>query len=61
MPVTYSITQGSVLGPILFVKFISDLTDIVNSNAYLFADDTKIYRIILDNKDEKCEHMTISR
>ena len=34
--------QGSVLGPILFVIFIDDLPDVVNSIMYLFADDTKL-------------------
>jgi endonuclease/exonuclease/phosphatase family metal-dependent hydrolase len=45
-PVTSGIPQGSVLGPILFVIFINDMPDMVNSICKLFADDTKIYRII---------------
>ena len=40
------IPQGSVLGPILFVIYISDLPEDVKSSALLFADDTKIYRFI---------------
>jgi hypothetical protein len=31
---------GSVLGPILFDLYITDLPDAVKSEAYLFADDT---------------------
>ena len=48
-PVTSSIPQGSVLGPILFVIYINDMPECVNASTYLFADDTKIY------KDISCE------
>ena len=37
------IPQGSVLGPILFVLFINDMPDVVNSFIQLFADDAKIF------------------
>ena len=37
------IPQGSVLGPILFVIFINDMPDVVESICQLFADDAKIF------------------
>ena len=40
------ISQGSVLGLLLFVIFINDLPKQVNSEYYLFADDTKVFRKI---------------
>ena len=49
--VTSGIPQGSVLGPILFVVFINDLLDCVDSEVLMFADDTKLYRTIAHQSD----------
>ena len=45
------ISHGSVLGPILFVIFINDLPEVVNSMMYLFADDTKLMKEIQSAQD----------
>ena len=42
--VSSSIPQGSVLDPVLFVVFINDLTDDIDSNVKICAEDTKLYR-----------------
>lgn len=40
------IPQGSVLGPLLFIMFINDLPNSVNSQVKIFADDTKVFKAI---------------
>ena len=48
---TSGISQGSVLGPVLFIIYIKDLPETVESMVHIFADDTKIYRKITTEKD----------
>ena len=44
-------TKGSVLGPILFMMFVNDLPSVVSSPVYMFADDTKIFRVVRTSED----------
>ena len=45
------IPQGSILGPLLFIIYINELPEICTSNLYLYADDAKLYKHILNPLD----------
>ena len=49
--VTSGVLQGSVLGPILFLVFVAEITEVVECDMILFADDTKLYRKIESEED----------
>ena len=43
--VTTSVPQGSILGPLLFLIYINDLSGDLSSKAKLFADDTSLFSV----------------
>ena len=44
--VNAGVPQGSILGPLLFLVYINDLSNCLKSNPKLFVDDTSLFSII---------------
>ena len=55
------VPQGSVLGPVLFLLYINDITENVSSEMRLFADDSVIYRQIRNQQDQEALHLDLQR
>ena len=51
--VVSGIPQGSILGALLFVIYINDMPEEIESNIYLFADETKFFRALHSPDDHE--------
>ena len=52
LPVSSGVPQGSILGTMLFLSFVTNLPDsVLTSHVAMFADDIKIYKQIQSRED----------
>jgi hypothetical protein len=58
VPVTSSVIQGSHIGPILFCLYISDISNVLDVEFSLYADDIKISHEIESTED--CEKLQVN-
>ena len=50
-PVLAGVPQGSIMGPLLFLIYISDLPSELKSNVKLFADDSSLFTVVKDKNE----------
>ena len=51
LPVTSGVPQGSILGPLIFLLYVNDISDRCSFTVSSFADDVKIFRKIKSTSD----------
>ena len=60
--VSSGVPQGSLLGPVLFIMYINDMSNcILTSNISLYADDSKVFNKILRVNDCNCLQADLDR
>ena len=47
------VPEGSILGPSLFLAFINDIPELLNSKCLLYADDLKVFRTVSSVRDRE--------
>ena len=51
-PVSSGVPQATVLGPVMFLIYINDISRSVTSQTKLFADDMKVYRVLINTEED---------
>ena len=59
--ISAGVPQGSILGPVLFLMFIDDLSAHLENSLHLFADDSTLHLTIKNNEDRSPSRDSLQR
>ena len=51
LPVISGVSQGTILGPLLFILYLNDLSQFIKCKLKVFPEDLTLYHQILSNAD----------
>ena len=54
-PVLSGVPQGTVVGPVMFLIYINGISRSITSKTKLFADDMKVYRVLISTEEDAKE------
>ena len=49
------VSQGSIIGPLLFLIYVTDLPDNLSTNVKLFAEDSSVHSVVHDIATSSCD------
>ena len=61
IPILSGVTQVSVLGPLLFILYTSEMFELVENRLYVYADDSKLLAVVRKPADRPAAGASLNR
>ena len=61
IPIVSSMPQGSMLGPLLFIRYTSEMFELVENRLYAYADDSTLLEVVCKRADRPAVAASLNR